>query len=94
MQLKITQDILSITELKKHTSNILQQVHNTKRPVVLTKNGKAEAVLLDASEYEKMTGAFYIMQKLAKAEMDIKIGRTEDAKTFFQRFRSEKNIRS
>jgi len=92
MQLKITQDILSITELKKHTSNILQQVHNTKRPVVLTKNGKAEAVLLDASEYEKMTGAIDIMQKLAKAEMDTKTGRTEDARVFFERFRSEKNI--
>ncbi|NQV17176.1 MAG: type II toxin-antitoxin system Phd/YefM family antitoxin [Armatimonadetes bacterium] len=92
MQFKITQDIISITELKKHTNGVLQQVHNTKRPVVLTKNGKAEAVLLDASEYEKMTGAFYIMQELAKAEMDIRSDRTEDAKTFFQRFRSEKNI--
>ena len=92
MQLKITQDILSITELKKHTSNILQQIHNTKRPVILTVNGKAEAVLIDASEFERMTVALDIMQKLAKAEMDIKAGRTEDAKTFFKRFRSEKNI--
>ncbi len=92
MQLKITQDILSITELKKHTSNILKQIHNTKRPVILTKNGKAEAVLLDASKYEQMMRAFEIMQKLTKAEMDIKSGRTEDAKTFFKRFRSEKNI--
>jgi prevent-host-death family protein len=92
MQLKITQDILSITELKKHTSNILKQIHNTKRPVILTKNGKAEAVLLDASKYEQMIRAFEIMQRLTKAEMDIKSGRTEDAKTFFKRFRSEKNI--
>ncbi len=92
MQLKITQDIISITELKKHTNNVLQQVHKTKRPVILTINGKAEAVLLDASEYEKITEAFDIMQKLTKAEMDIKSGRTEDAKTFFERFRSEKNI--
>ena len=92
MLLKITKDILSITELKKHTNSILKQIHKTKRPVVLTVNGKAEAVLLDASEYEKMTGAFYIMQKLAKAEMDTKTGRTEDARKFFERFRSEKNI--
>ena len=92
MHIKITQDILSITELKKHTSNILQQIHKTKRPVVLTKNGKAEAVLIDASQYEQMTGAFEIMQKLTKAEMDIKSGRVEDTKTFFKRFRSEKNI--
>ena len=92
MQLKITKDIISITELKKHTNNILQQVHNTKRPVILTVNGKAEAVLLDASEYERMTVALDIMQKLTKAEMDIKSGRTEDARKFFEKFRSEKNI--
>ena len=94
MQLKITKDILSITELKKHTNNILQQLHNTKRPVVLTKNGKAEAVLLDASEFERMSVALDIMQKLATAEVDIKAGRTEDAKTFFKKFRSEKNIQN
>ena len=92
MQLKITQDILSITELKKHAHNILKQIHNTKRPVILTKNGKAEAVLLDASEYERMSVAFDVIQKLIKAEMDIKSSRTEDAKTFFEIFRCEKNI--
>ena len=92
MQLQITQDIFSITELKKHTNTILQQVHETKRPVVLTVNGKAEAVLLDASEFEKMSIAFDLIQKLSKAEMDIKTGKTEDADTFFKRFRSEKKI--
>ncbi len=92
MQMQITRDIRSITELKKHTNSVLQQVHKTRRPVVLTVNGKAEAVLLDASEFERMSSAFDLMQKLSKAEMDIKIGRTETALSFFKRFRSEKKI--
>ena len=56
MSLVITEDIRSITELKRKTNSILEQIHRTKRPVVLTVNGKAEAVLLDAKEYEKLFG--------------------------------------
>ena len=33
---------------------MLEQIQKTKRPVVLTVNGKAEAVLLAAKEYEKI----------------------------------------
>ncbi len=49
--LSITEDILSITELKRNTNSILKQLHNTGRPVILTVNGKAEAVFIDAGEY-------------------------------------------
>jgi prevent-host-death family protein len=55
MDINITDDIKSITDLKRDTNKILKQVHDTGRPVVLTVNGKAEAVLLDAKEYEKIT---------------------------------------
>jgi len=44
MTLSITEDIRSITELKRDTSAILQHLHTSGRPVVLTVNGKAEAV--------------------------------------------------
>ncbi len=53
MTINIKEDILSITELKKNTHKILKQIHNTHRPVVLTVNGKAEAMLVDAMQYEK-----------------------------------------
>ena len=58
MTLSITEDIRSITDLKRNTNSVLDQIHKTKRPVVLTVNGKAEAVILDAKEYEKITHAF------------------------------------
>ena len=43
--MKITQDIRSVTDLKRNTRELIDQVTETKRPVVLTTNGKAEAVL-------------------------------------------------
>ena len=88
MQLKITEDIRSITDLKRNTNSILTQVHNTRRPVVLTVKGKAIAVLLDAKEYERITNAFNLLQQLIPAEEDIRASRTKNARLFFKDFRN------
>ncbi len=92
MTISITEDIRSITELKRNTNAVLNQIHKTKRPVILTVNGKAEAVILDAKEYEKITKAFNLLKLLALAEEDIKEGRYTEAKHFFKEFKSGKEI--
>lgn len=92
MTISITEDIRSITELKRNANSVLEQIHKTKRPVILTVNGKAEAVLLDAKEYEKIINAFNLLKLLAPAEEDIKEGRYREAREFFQEFKSGKEI--
>lgn len=92
MVISITEDIRSITELKRNTNAILEQIHKTKRPVVLTVNGKAEAVIIDAKEFEKITKAFHLLKLLAPAEEDIKEGRYTEAKEFFKEFKRGKEI--
>ena len=47
MSMHLTDDIRSVTELKRKTRAILDQIHQTGRPVVLTVNGKADAVLME-----------------------------------------------
>ena len=83
MTLSITEDIISITDLKINTNSVLEQMHKNKRPVVLTVNGKAEAVLLNAKEFEKITSAFNLLKLLVPAEEDIRDGRYKNAKAFF-----------
>ena len=92
MALSITEDIRSITDLKRNTHSVLEQIRKTKRPVVLTVNGKAEAVLLDAKEYEKITSAFNLLRLLAPAEEDISTGRYKEARDFFKEFKRERKI--
>ena len=92
MPISITEDIRSITDLKRNTNSILDQIHKTKRPVILTVNGKAEAVLVDAKEYEKITNAFNLLKLLVSAEEDVKEGRYTEVKDFFQEFRRGKEI--
>jgi len=92
MPLSVTEDIRSITDLKRHTNDILGQIHKTRRPVVLTINGKAEAVLMDASEFDKLSAAVHMMQLLQPAEEDFKAGRYQEARSFFKAFRRAKKI--
>ncbi len=92
MTLHITKDIRSITDLKRNTNSVLDQIHKTKRPVLLTVNGKAKAVILDAKEYEKITHAFKLLKLLVPAEKDIGAGRYKEAKDFFKEFKGDKKI--
>ncbi|HJX34257.1 MAG TPA: type II toxin-antitoxin system Phd/YefM family antitoxin [Desulfatiglandales bacterium] len=53
-RLKIDKDIRPLSEVRTGIANFIKQVHDTKRPVVITQHGKGVAVLLDANEYEAM----------------------------------------
>ena len=92
MALQITEDIRSITDLKRNTNSVLRHLQKSKRPIVLTVNGKAEAVLMDAKEYERISGAFNLLKLLVPAEEDIKNRRYKEAQTFFREFKREKRI--
>ena len=92
MTLSITEDIRSITDLKRNTNSVLEQINKTKRPVVLTVNGKAAAVLLAAKEYEKIVSAFNLLKLLMPAEEDIKNDRYKEARDFFKGFKRDKKI--
>ena len=51
---KIDQDIRPLSEVRTGIATFIKQVHDTKRPVIITQHGKGVAVLMDAHEYEAM----------------------------------------
>ena len=55
MKLDIPQDTLPISEFKRNTKSVLNFIHKSRRPVVLTAGVNAEAVLIDVKEYEKIS---------------------------------------
>ena len=50
----VTQDIHSMTTFKRNSTGLMKRMRKTGRPLVLTVNGKAEAVLLDAASYREV----------------------------------------
>lgn len=87
-----SEDIRSVTDLKRKTKEILSQVHRTKRPVVLTVNGKADAVLMDTKTYEKHLKAGNIARLLVRAEEDVTAGRTRSMRSFLKEFKHARKV--
>jgi prevent-host-death family protein len=50
----IAEDICSMTEFKRRTSNVVHRLRNTGRAVILTTNGKADIVVQDAASYQRL----------------------------------------
>ena len=88
----LTEDIRSVTDLKRHTREILDHVHATGRPVILTVNGRADAVLLDAAVYQKHLQAASLARLLAPAEAEAAEGNTRPADNFLDEFKRDRNI--
>ncbi len=53
-QIKNTRRYPSTVRVSLWRASFLKQVHDTKRPLVITQHGKGVAVLLDVAEYESM----------------------------------------
>ena len=47
-------DIQTLTEFKKNASKLIKQVQETKRPLVLTVNGKPAVVIQDPAMYQSI----------------------------------------
>jgi len=94
MSMKVTEDIRSVTDLKRRTREILEQVRRTRRPVVLTVNGKADAVLIDARTYEKHLSASNLSSLLLPAEQDVLHKRVRPMHAFLRDFKNVRKVSS
>ena len=92
MSIKFTEDIRSVTDVKRNTKEILAQIHRTRRPVVVTVNGKADAVLVDAETYQRQLSAARLAQLIAPAEEDIANGRMTPIRSFLKEFKRARKI--
>lgn len=91
-QISPSEDIRSVTDLKRSTREILDHLHATGRPVILTVNGRADSVLLDVRVYEKHLQAANLAKLIVTAEKDVEKGRTRPARDFLKEFKRGKKI--
>jgi len=92
MAISLTEDIRSVTELKRNTQQILDHMHKTGRPVIVTVKGKADAVLIDAKPFEKHLKASNLARLLAQGEEDIASGRTREMGQVLREFKHARKI--
>ncbi len=81
--MQITNDIKPVTYLKNRVADVLKQINETRRPMIITQNGEARAVIQDPKSYEDMKNAISLLKLLSFAEEDIKNGNLLDEEDVF-----------
>ena len=79
----ISTDIKPVTYLKAKAADLLKQINETHRPVIITQNGEPRAVLQDPKSYENMRNAIGLLKLISQGEGDIKDGRVKSQKDVF-----------
>jgi PHD/YefM family antitoxin component YafN of YafNO toxin-antitoxin module len=93
--LDITTDIQSLTAFRRSSAKALQHLKKSRRPMVLTVNGKAAAVVQDAEAYQRL------LDIAARADFEdglrqgleaARRGKTRPAREFFREFEEARGL--
>jgi len=87
--LDITTDIQSLTTFRRSSGDFMKQLKKSKRPMVLTVNGKAAAVVQDAEAYQRLldiAARAEVEEGIRQGLEDARKGRTRPAREFFDEF--------
>ena len=86
----ITKDIQPLTTFRNNSVKFMQRLKKTRRPIILTVNGKPEAVLQSAREYQRLldlAAATDINEAIRQGFEDLREGRTRPANEVFEEMR-------
>ena len=81
--MQLVNDIKPVTYLKNRAADVLKHINETHRPMIITQNGEAKAVIQDPKSYEDMKNAISILKLLSFAEEDIKNGNLHNEEDVF-----------
>jgi prevent-host-death family protein len=93
--LDITKDIQSLTTFRRQSGDFMKYLKKSKRPVVLTVNGKAAAVVQDAEAYQRLldiAASGDAKEGIRQGLDDAKKGRTRPAREVFEDLRRKHGI--
>lgn len=82
--MNISSDIRPVTYLKSRAADLLKQINDTHRPVIITQNGEPRAVIQDPQSFEDMRNAIGILKLISMGEEDIKNGNILEQETVFK----------
>ena len=73
--INLQEDVQPLSEFRAGVSSFIQQVTETKRPLLITQHGKGVAILADVGEFESLQMRLELLENLYKAETQINEGK-------------------
>lgn len=90
--MKYSTQIKPISYLKANAAEVVRELAEQRKPLVITQNGEAKAVIQDVASYEETQETMALLKILALGNRQIEEGRTVPAKAALKRLR-EKRVR-
>ena len=73
--INIAQNIISLTDFKNKASKMLREIQSSHRPLVITQNGKAAAVLISPADFDILTEQVRFIDAVQRGLADVQNGR-------------------
>jgi prevent-host-death family protein len=72
----LSEDIKPISYLKSKTADVINNVNENQRSIIITQNGEAKAVIQDIKSYENMQNSLNLLKLIVQSENDIENNNT------------------
>ncbi|MBR7890092.1 type II toxin-antitoxin system Phd/YefM family antitoxin [Marinomonas sp. A79] len=76
MQVKFSEDVVPLSDLKVNPGKVVNRAQDTHRPILLTSRGRGVAVVQGLEEYEKTAEELQFVKAVAQGLMDVREGKT------------------
>ncbi len=86
--MRLTEDIKPLSYMKDRAADLLKQVNDSRRPIVITEDGEARAVVLDVESYQALRDATLLLKLAGQGETDLNEGRVVPQQEALARVRS------
>ena len=85
--MQLTNQVQPVSYLKANAAEIMRNMANDRKPMVITQNGKATAVLQDLASFEQAQETMALLKILALGNAQVEAGRVTSAKEAFVQIR-------
>ena len=85
--MKLSKDVLPISYVKAHASEIISDLADQQRSVVITQNGEAKAVLQDIHLYEQTQESLALLKLISQGKKNIEEKKFKPVKKAFSDIR-------
>jgi prevent-host-death family protein len=88
--MRYSNQIKPISYLKANAAEVLEDIQANRRPLVITQNGEAKAVLQDVVSYEETQETLALLKILALGNQQVEAGRVKRLRDVAGRLRASK----
>lgn len=85
--MKLSQSVKPISYFKSHASEIVRDIANNGKTMVVTHLGEAKVIVQDIREYEKLQETLALLKILSQSKQSLRKGRSSPVREAFGRIR-------